>query len=84
MNSVSNRPSLNNSIEPNKLNASERTESANDWRRRQNMAKSFEMPSSNDMLSRLSERQHEPGVRSPGCPCCDPESLNNIVDQMMF
>jgi len=62
-----------------------RNESAMDWRRRQNMTQSLQLGQSSDnILQRLSEREHAPGVRSPGCPCCDPENLGNIVDGMML
>lgn len=61
-----------------------RSESAMDWRRRQNMTQSLQLPSSDGMLQRLSEREHAPGVRSPGCPCCDPDNLMNIVDGMLL
>jgi hypothetical protein len=27
--------------------------------------------------------QHAPGIRRPGCPCCDPDHPSNIVDKMM-
>lgn len=39
--------------------------------------------SSSTLLSRLSEREHAPGLRRRGCPCCDPDDPANIVDQMM-
>jgi len=40
--------------------------------------------SSASILSRLSAREHAPGVRRPGCPCCDPDNPSNVVDQMML
>ena len=39
---------------------------------------------SNSMLSRLSSREHAPGVRRPGCPCCDPDNPTNVVDRMLL
>lgn len=40
--------------------------------------------SSDNILLRLAEREHAPGVRSQGCPCCDPDSIGNIVEGMML
>jgi len=66
-------------------NTAKRTESAMDWRRRQNMTQSLQLGQSSDnILLRLAEREHAPGVRSPGCPCCEPDSIGNILDGMMF
>lgn len=63
----------------------EKKATANDWRRMQKISNDIEMKtSSDDMLSKLSEMQHAPGIRSPGCPCCDPDNLSNIVDQIIF
>lgn len=28
--------------------------------------------------------RHEKGTRPRGCPCCDPDNLDNIVDKMLF
>lgn len=28
--------------------------------------------------------RHEKGVRPRGCPCCDPDNIDNIVDKMLF
>eukprot|EP01083_Nonionella_stella_P027259 75049_1 len=66
-------------------NSNNESESAMDWRRRNNMTQSISLnlPSSSDgILQRLAEREHAPGVRSPGCPCCDPDSIQNVVDNM--
>ena len=30
------------------------------------------------------KEQHKKGVRARGCPCCDPDNLDNILDQFMF
>jgi hypothetical protein len=64
--------------------ASKNTGNAMDWRRRQNISNSLQLPSSDSMIQRLSEREHAPGVRSPGCPCCDPDNMTNILDGMML
>jgi hypothetical protein len=59
-----------------------RPPSTNDWRRQQAVARRFDnLSSSNNLLLQL---QHAPGVRRPACPCCDPESVSNIVDSMMM
>lgn len=39
-------------------------------------------PSSN--ITKLFEREHAPGIRQAGCPCCDPDNPSNIVDTMMM
>jgi hypothetical protein len=39
--------------------------------------------SSNATLNQLVEREHAPGIRKPGCPCCDPDNPRNVVDKMM-
>jgi hypothetical protein len=38
---------------------------------------------SGNILKRLNEREHAPGIRRVGCPCCDPDNPSNVVDQMM-
>lgn len=35
------------------------------------------------LLSRLAEREHAPGVRRAGCPCCDPDGPSNAMDRFM-
>jgi len=35
------------------------------------------------LLSQLAEREHAPGIRRAGCPCCDPDNPSNVVDQLM-
>jgi hypothetical protein len=55
--------------------------SSMDWRRQQTIEKSFQ---SQSIISRLAEREHAPGVRMAGCPCCDPDSPANYVDSMMM
>lgn len=37
----------------------------------------------NGLLSQLAEREHAPGIRRPGCPCCDPDNPSLVVDQLM-
>ena len=39
--------------------------------------------SSQSIVQQLGERQHAPGIRNPGCPCCDPDNANNLIDEMM-
>ena len=41
-------------------------------------------PSSQSSISNLFNREHAPGIRQAGCPCCDPENLSNVVDTMMM
>jgi len=41
-------------------------------------------PSSRSSISNLFNREHAPGIRHAGCPCCDPENLSNVVDTMMM
>jgi hypothetical protein len=38
---------------------------------------------SQNLIAQLGERQHAPGIRRPGCPCCDPENADNMIDGMM-
>jgi len=61
------------------------TENTMDWRRRKMMEKSVmeSLSSSTALLEKLTDRDHAPGIRKQGCPCCDPESISNIVDQML-
>jgi hypothetical protein len=41
-------------------------------------------PFQSSSISKLFGKEHAPGIRQPGCPCCDPDSATNIVDQMMM
>ena len=41
-------------------------------------------PSSATSIANLFEREHAPGIRQPGCPCCDPGDPSNITDRMMM
>ena len=61
-------------------------ETATDWRRRQRMEAEvkFALSGSAGTLQKLAEREHAPGIRKPGCPCCDPDDPANIVDAMMM
>ena len=84
--SIINEPSSSTNSDRNLVNSrnNSSSESAMDWRRRQSMTQSLQLPSSDNILQRLSDREHAPGVRSPGCPCCDPDNIVNIVDGMML
>ena len=31
-----------------------------------------------------SKSRHEKGVRPRGCPCCDPDNIDNIVDKLLY
>lgn len=55
--------------------------SSMDWRRQQTVEKVFE---STSIIERLSQREHAPGVRVAGCPCCDPDNPSNYVDSIMM
>lgn len=41
-------------------------------------------PSSATSIAKLLEREHAPGIRQAGCPCCDPGNPSNIADMMMM
>eukprot|EP00532_Pseudo-nitzschia_australis_P004847 CAMPEP_0168188096 /NCGR_PEP_ID=MMETSP0139_2-20121125/15427_1 /TAXON_ID=44445 /ORGANISM="Pseudo-nitzschia australis, Strain 10249 10 AB" /LENGTH=288 /DNA_ID=CAMNT_0008110435 /DNA_START=92 /DNA_END=958 /DNA_ORIENTATION=- len=36
------------------------------------------------IISRLFEREHAPGIRKPGCPCCDPNNPTALADSFMM
>ena len=55
--------------------------SSMDWRRQQGVEREM---TSQSIISRLSEREHAPGVRMAGCPCCDPDNISNYVDSIMM
>eukprot|EP00592_Proboscia_alata_P009358 CAMPEP_0194358216 /NCGR_PEP_ID=MMETSP0174-20130528/5504_1 /TAXON_ID=216777 /ORGANISM="Proboscia alata, Strain PI-D3" /LENGTH=306 /DNA_ID=CAMNT_0039128471 /DNA_START=72 /DNA_END=992 /DNA_ORIENTATION=+ len=40
-------------------------------------------PSGSSIIQQLANREHAPGIRRPGCPCCDPDDLSNFVDNMI-
>jgi len=35
-------------------------------------------------ISNIFNREHAPNIRLSGCPCCDPENLSTVVDNMMM
>jgi len=39
---------------------------------------------SNSTISSLFEREHAPGIRKPGCPCCDPNDPAALADSFMM
>jgi hypothetical protein len=41
-------------------------------------------PLQSNGISKLFGKEHAPGIRQPGCPCCDPDNASNVVDQMMM
>jgi hypothetical protein len=41
-------------------------------------------PRQGNNISKLFDREHAPGIRAPGCPCCDPDNPSNILDNMMM
>lgn len=53
-------------------------------RKRQQAAAAQQLESSMTLLSRLSEREHAPGIRRAGCPCCDPDHPSAVADRMMM
>ena len=57
------------------------TQTAMDWRRRQNLSLKLVRP--NTMIQRLSEREYTACIRSLSCPCCDPNSLQDLNDEML-
>ena len=71
---------------PSAKRATTEGETATDWRRRQRMEAEvkFALSGSAGTLQKLAEREHAPGIRKPGCPCCDPDDPANIVDAMMM
>ena len=43
-----------------------------------------ESSTASSSITRLFDREHAPGIRQPGCPCCDPDNPNNVIDTMMM
>lgn len=41
-------------------------------------------PSMSNKISKLFDREHAPGIRQPGCPCCDPENPSTLIDNLMM
>jgi hypothetical protein len=39
---------------------------------------------SNSTISSLFDREHAPGIRKPGCPCCDPDNPAALADSFMM
>lgn len=80
-------PSAPNDSRANGATTPRRTETAMDWRRRQNTDARLDALSSGgrtmSAIQRLAAREHAPGVRRPGCPCCDPDDPANVVDGMI-
>jgi len=37
-----------------------------------------------EQLKQEQREAHKKGVRPRGCPCCDPDNLDNIIDNFMF
>jgi hypothetical protein len=76
------RPALQsvNNLEPLATLPSAAATSGNPRRPQQQQA---QLTSATSILQRLGEREHAPGIRRPGCPCCDPDSPENFVNQMM-
>jgi hypothetical protein len=42
-----------------------------------------QLASGSSTLARLAQREHAPGMRPRGCPCCDPDNPANVVDQLL-
>jgi hypothetical protein len=67
------------------------TKSQSDWRQQQKQTgklggapSSLSSASGSNIIQRLAERErHAPGLRRPGCPCCDPDNPSNVMDQMI-
>jgi hypothetical protein len=59
-----------------------KTETAMDWRRRQNMSQSLQLPSSNTMIQKLAQKEFT-CMRDPSCPCCDSDSVFDINNGLM-
>jgi len=37
---------------------------------------------SDRMLQQLSQREHAPGIRRPGCPCCEPDQYEAMMQNL--
>ena len=62
-------------------------ESANDRRRRQALEREVSMSlqsASLGPMEKITQRECAPGIRRPGCPCCEPNSTANFVDSMLM
>jgi len=40
--------------------------------------------SSQELLKQLADIKHAPGIRRPGCPCCEPDSASTFANSMML
>ena len=79
-NEIERSDDMNKSVpEPSNL---KQTETAMDWRRRQNMSQMLQLPDSNHMIRKLTEREHF-CTRNSSCPCCEPSSIQDISNAMM-
>jgi hypothetical protein len=38
----------------------------------------------NATIAKLFEREHAPGIRQAGCPCCDPENPSALMERIMM
>eukprot|EP00814_Leptocylindrus_danicus_P016839 CAMPEP_0116017954 /NCGR_PEP_ID=MMETSP0321-20121206/8362_1 /TAXON_ID=163516 /ORGANISM="Leptocylindrus danicus var. danicus, Strain B650" /LENGTH=365 /DNA_ID=CAMNT_0003488259 /DNA_START=129 /DNA_END=1223 /DNA_ORIENTATION=+ len=72
----------NNAIITN-ANASTGLDSKMAWRKQQEMT-NIGKSSSGSIIQQMYAREHAPGVRRAGCPCCDPDDPSNVIDQMML
>ena len=58
--------------------------SAAAWRKQPKINTGF-LKSSATILNEMFEREHAPGIRRRGCPCCDPDiDLSNSLDGKIF
>eukprot|EP00816_Leptocylindrus_hargravesii_P006860 CAMPEP_0196814460 /NCGR_PEP_ID=MMETSP1362-20130617/43343_1 /TAXON_ID=163516 /ORGANISM="Leptocylindrus danicus, Strain CCMP1856" /LENGTH=372 /DNA_ID=CAMNT_0042191073 /DNA_START=107 /DNA_END=1222 /DNA_ORIENTATION=+ len=62
-------------------NASKGLDSKMAWRKQQEMT-FIGKSSSGSIIQQMYEREHAPGVRRAGCPCCDPDDPSNVIDKM--
>lgn len=69
-----------NSIIP---SASKGLDSKMAWRKQQEMS-NIGKNSSSSIIQQIYEREHAPGIRRAGCPCCDPDDPSNALDEMML
>ncbi len=45
---------------------------------------SINVSSNNNIFQSSNTSRHNKGVRQRGCPCCDPDNVDNIVDKLLF
>ena len=41
-------------------------------------------PQIRDTTSSMPTKRHDKGIRPRGCPCCDPDNLENLVDRILY